>query len=120
VIGYTQNDAALLATGKAFVTGRYGEAEVPHLLLRERPDVAWLPSVWPETWCYALDHAQSAGLPVAAFDLGAIAERLRAAGGGMLLPLELAPRRINECLMQLRAAAAAARSEAVRFCQNSA
>jgi GT2 family glycosyltransferase/glycosyltransferase involved in cell wall biosynthesis len=120
VIGYTHDDAALLATGKAFVTGRYGEAEVPHLLRREHPDVAWLPSVWPETWCYALDHARSAGLPVAAFDLGAIAERLRAAGGGMLLPLELAPRRINECLLQLRGTAAAVRFETARFCQSSA
>ena len=85
VIGYTQDDAALLATGKVFITGRYAEAEAPHLLLRERPDIAWLPSVWPETWCYALDHALGAGLRVMAFDLGAIAERLRAAGNGALL-----------------------------------
>jgi GT2 family glycosyltransferase len=101
VIGYTQDDAALLATGKVFITGRYTEAEVPHLLRREHPDVAWLPSVWPETWCYALDYALGAGLPVAAFDLGAIAERLRAAGGGLLLPLELKPRRLNEHLLKL-------------------
>jgi hypothetical protein len=36
-----------------------------------------------------------------AFDLGAIAERLRAAGGGILLPLGLAPRRINDRLVEL-------------------
>ena len=108
MIGYTPNDAALLATGKAFVTGGYADAEVPHLLRRESPDLAWLPSVWPETWCYALDHAQSAGLPVVAFDLGAIAERLRASGGGLLLPLEMAAGRINDCLIQLRAATAVA------------
>jgi glycosyltransferase involved in cell wall biosynthesis len=108
VIGYTPNDAALLATRKAFVTGGYGDAEVPYLLRRESPDLAWLPSVWPETWCYALDHARSAGLPVVAFDLGAIAERLRLTGGGLLLPLEMAPGRINDCLIQLREAAVVA------------
>jgi hypothetical protein len=43
-------------------------------------------------------------LPVTAFDLGAIAERLRAAGVGMLLPLELNPRQINDRLLQLAAA----------------
>jgi GT2 family glycosyltransferase len=101
IIGYTRDDAALLATGKVFVTGRYSEAEAGHLLQRENPDVAWLPSVWPETWCYTLDYALGAGLPVVAFDLGAIAERLRATGSGVLLPLRLAPRRINDRLLEL-------------------
>jgi GT2 family glycosyltransferase/glycosyltransferase involved in cell wall biosynthesis len=101
VIGYTRNDAALIATGKAFVTGRYNDAEAPHLLQREQPDLTWLPSVWPETWCYTLDYALGTGLPVVAFDLGAIAERLRESGRGVLLPLGLAPRRINDRLLSL-------------------
>ncbi len=104
VIGYTENDAALLTTGKVFITGRYSEGEAPHLLRRERPDVAFFPSVWPETWCYTLDDALAAGLPVAAFDLGAIAERLRSTGGGELLPLGEQPRRINDRLLKLAAA----------------
>jgi hypothetical protein len=71
------------------------------LLRREQPDFAWLPSVWPETWCYTLDYALDAGLPVVAFDLGAIAERLREAGGGVLLPLGLEPRQINDRFLKL-------------------
>jgi GT2 family glycosyltransferase len=101
VIGYTRNDAPLIATGKVFITGRYSEAEAPHLLQREQPNVVWLPSVWPETWCYTLDYALAAGLPVVAFDLGAIAERLRDRGSGLLMPLGLAPRQINQRLLQL-------------------
>ncbi len=101
VIGYTQDDAPLLKTGKVFITGRYGEAEVVHLLRREQPEIAWLPSVGPETWSYTLDYALAAGLPVLAFDLGAIAERLRAVAGGVLLPLSLDARRINDQLLQL-------------------
>jgi GT2 family glycosyltransferase/glycosyltransferase involved in cell wall biosynthesis len=116
VIGYTENDAPLLATGKVFVTGRYGEAEVPHLLHREQPDAIWLPSVWPETWSYTLDHALAAGMPVVAFDLGAIAERLRAAGRGELLPLTSDAAQINRRLLRLADAcelseATASRSE---------
>jgi hypothetical protein len=101
VIGLTENDAPLLATGKVFVTGYYGEAEAPHLLQRERPDIAWLPSVSPETWCYTLDYALAAELPVVAFDVGAIAERLRALSKGDLLPLDLEPSRINDRLIAL-------------------
>ncbi len=99
VIGYTENDKPLLKTGKVFITGRYTEIEAPHLLRRERPDVVFLPSVWPETWCYTLDYALAEGLPVVSFDLGAIAERLRTAGLGMLLPLDLSPRQINDRLL---------------------
>ncbi len=99
VIGFTQSDAPLLKTGKVFVTGRYAEAEVPHLLQREHPDIVFMPSVWPETWCYTLDYAVNAGLPVVSFDLGAIAERLRAAGLGLMLPLELSAAQINDRIM---------------------
>ena len=100
VIGHTEDDARLLKTGKVFVTGRYSEGEAPHLLRRERPDLVFLASVWPETWSYVLDEALEAGLPVVAFDLGAIAERLRAAKLGILLPLSLAPEQINDRFLQ--------------------
>ena len=101
VIGHTENDAPLLATGKVFVTGRYSEAEAPHLIEREQPDIAWLPSVWPETWCYALDHALRAQLPIVAFDIGAVAERLRSLGTGELMPLKLAAPRINDRFLDM-------------------
>ncbi len=100
VIGFTENDAPLLATGKVFITGPYIDGEASHLIARERPDVAWLPSVWPETWCYTLDYALAARLPVAAFDLGAIAERLRGMARKLLLPLETRSRCINDALLR--------------------
>jgi GT2 family glycosyltransferase len=101
MIGSSEEDAPLLATGKVFITGRYAESEASHLLVREQPDVAWFPSVAPDTWCYTLDYALAMGLPVIAFDLGAIAERVRAAGVGELLPLALKPARINDRLLRL-------------------
>ena len=44
----------------------------------------------------------SAGLSVAAFDLGAPAERIRRARRGWLLPLGLPPPAINNALLALR------------------
>ena len=96
VIGYTEDDRRLEATGKVFVTGRYLPQELPHLLEREKPDIALFPGVWPETWCYALDEAMAAGLPIAAFDIGAIGERLRGRGGATLLPLMSTAAEIND------------------------
>ena len=101
VIGYTENDRLLLRTGRVEVTGRYVDVEIPHLLRREQPDLVFAASVWPETWCYTLDHALAGGFPVVAFDVGAIAERLRALGDPTLLPLDLEARHINERLLEV-------------------
>lgn len=100
LIGFSENDRQLQETGRVFVTGEYQDGEVPGLLGREQPDLIWLPSVWPETWCYTLSHALASGLPTVAFDIGAIAERMRQQGAGVLLPLGMKPQQVNDRLLQ--------------------
>lgn len=102
VIGYTKGDLVLMDTGKVFVTGQYEEDEVDALIEREQPNVALYPSVTPETWCFSLTHAMRHGLPVVAFDLGAVAERLRASSvDSELIPLGSDAEAINNCLLRL-------------------
>ena len=103
VVGHTQNDARLERTGRVFVTGRYLEGEAARLLAREAPHVVFMASVWPETWCYALDVALGSGLPILAFDLGAIAERLRAAKVGRLVALGTGSQLLNTELLKMAA-----------------
>jgi GT2 family glycosyltransferase/glycosyltransferase involved in cell wall biosynthesis len=101
VIGYTSGDEKLLSTGRVFITGPYQDDEVRSLLDREQPHVAFLPSVVPETWSYVLSHALRHGLRVVAFDLGAVAGRLRTHGSsGGLLPLGTSPAKINDAIMR--------------------
>ena len=108
LIGYSSDDAALLDTGRIFISGPYQESELGALLLRERCQAALFPSVTPETWCFALTHALADGMPIVAFDIGAIAERLRGSAGTTLLPLDAPVDRINESLLQASDQAAAA------------
>jgi hypothetical protein len=49
--------------------------------------------------------AWRAGLQVAAFDIGAMAERIRATGRGWVLPLGLPPASINNALLSMRGVA---------------
>jgi len=100
VIGFTHDDEALLATGRAFITGPFKEKETAALLEREQGHVAFFPSVAPETWSYALTHAMARGLPTVAFDLGAMAERLRSYSAAELLPLSTAAGEINDTLLR--------------------
>ncbi len=99
VVGHTIDDARLLDTGRVFITGEFQPSEAVELIQAQEAALAWLPSVWPETWCFTLSEAWSAGLRVAAFDLGAQAERIRATGRGVVLPLGLPPSSINSVLL---------------------
>ncbi|MFS3134160.1 glycosyltransferase [Gluconacetobacter sacchari] len=86
VVGHTSDDEALMATGRVFVTGPYEEGDGAALLAAQRADLAFLPSIWPETWCFALGLAWRAGLRAVVFDLGAMAERVRRTGWGTVWP----------------------------------
>jgi len=100
LIGFSDDEDSLLQTGKVFITGRYDDAELPMLLQREAPLAIFLPSVTPETWSYSLSHAMATRLPIIAFDIGAIAERLRSSSlPHRLIPLDTPPVQINEILM---------------------
>lgn len=103
IYGYTEDDQALMDAGPVFVTGRYAEHEIQNLLARDEPDLAFFPSLTPETWCYTLTHALDAGLPCIGFDIGAVGERLRAAKAGhAVIPLGLAPGQINDALLDFK------------------
>jgi len=72
------------------VRGYYQQGNLPSLLVRDRITVAVLPSIWPETYGLVVDECLSAGVPVVAFDHGAVGDRLDEWGVGRLVPLQLA------------------------------
>ncbi len=101
VVGYTSDDEALLQTGRVFVTGEFRRSEAASLIASQEAQLGFLPSVWPETWCYALSDVWSAGLSAAVFDIGTPADRVRQSGAGWVLPLGLPATRVNEVLLSL-------------------
>jgi len=94
-------DAALLRRLRSLpgvrVRGFYRPGTLGRRLRAVRGDLALLLSPCPETYSLTLEECAAAGIPVLAFDQGAIAERVRLRGGGVLVPAEggteaLAPR----------------------------
>jgi GT2 family glycosyltransferase len=57
--------------------GRYSPSELPELILRHDVDLFLMPSVWPETFSYTTEEIMRMGYPIAVFDIGAPAERVR-------------------------------------------
>lgn len=98
LMGYSMNDIALRQQDVVII-GKYEDTKAVNCLLNINPDLVWLPSTWPETFSYTLSIALTAGFPVAAFDIGAIANRLRALEIDQhLMPFELAtqPNNLNQ------------------------
>jgi glycosyltransferase involved in cell wall biosynthesis len=77
---YGSGDSALLkqlrGTKGLTVGGYYQPGTLASLLARDKIAVAVFPSIWPDPYGMVVDECLAVGIPVIAFDLGAVADRL--------------------------------------------
>lgn len=66
-------------------TGTYKHDELPSLLEKHGVNIILFPSICPETFSYVVQEMMELGYPIASFDLGAPAERLRNYQDGFIL-----------------------------------
>ena len=102
VVGYTDREEELRRYDNIAVRGGYKPAEAVTALIAAECRVALLLNVFPETFSYALSEALQAGLVPVAYDFGAIGERLRTLGVGVLVPPGASP---EQHVAAIRAAA---------------
>jgi GT2 family glycosyltransferase/glycosyltransferase involved in cell wall biosynthesis len=91
-------DSSIKPRGKLFFHGYYKEGDLPSNLTEAAITVVVIPSIYGESYSYALTEVWRAGIPVIAPDLGAIGERVRKNGGGWLYPLGSDPSSILKIL----------------------
>ena len=101
IIGFTHDDPRLIDTGRVQITYRFPLETAVKEITAQAADIAFIPSIFPETWCFALSDAWAAGLKTVVFDIGTQAARVRATGRGWVLPLALPIWEINKSLMAL-------------------
>ena len=90
VIGYSDRDAILEQYGVS-IEGRYdSESDVFDKIDEIQPDLIFISSIWPETYCYTLSIALKKRVPTVVFDIGAQAERVENVDWARALPIELA------------------------------
>ena len=104
LLGYSVDDTRLANAGVQLL-GRYDDADVHALIAANDPDLVFLPSTCPETYCYTLSAALRSARPVVVFDIGAQGRRVRllAPPPSRALPLALAehPERLLKRLIAL-------------------
>ena len=87
IFGYTFDDEFFKEYKFVKITGKYDRAKLENEILGEKIDVFYMSSTIPETFSFTYSEVISMGFPVVAFDIGAIAERVREHRSGKLLPL---------------------------------
>ncbi len=65
--------------------GRYKKEDLSKLMEENEIDIVFIPSIWPETFSYTTEEAIKMYLPVAVFDIGAPAERVKSYNKGIIL-----------------------------------
>lgn len=65
--------------------GSYQRDEFDSFVEKIKPHVGAIFSIWPETYCHTLTELWACGVPVIAFDYGAVGDRIRESGGGWLI-----------------------------------
>ena len=89
VIGYTYNDEVFKSLDNVEIIGKYADKELIHIIEENKLDMLWFPAICPETYSYTLSSALASGLPIVAYDFGAIARRLHEVQDGGCVPLEV-------------------------------
>ena len=67
------------------VTGAYENAELPKLIYEKDIDIFLIASIWPETFSYTTEEIMKMGIPIAALDMGAPAERIKKYDKGLII-----------------------------------
>lgn len=67
------------------IYGPYKKEELPELMEQYNINVIFIPSICPETFCYAAEEGMKMGLPVVVFNIGAPAERVKTYEKGIIL-----------------------------------
>ncbi len=68
--------------------GTYERDSIYHLLRDYKIDLICILPIWAETFCYTLSEAWISRIPVVATDIGAVGQRVKETGAGIVVPLE--------------------------------
>lgn len=104
IIGQSLNPQqdAYLASGADIVRiEHYRPADLAGLMRELDVDVICLPSQVFESFSYTLSEAMALGLPVVVSDLGALATRVEASGGGWIIPYDIEPQKLVDFFGEL-------------------
>lgn len=81
--------------------GKYNRNDLPKLLKDNNINLICLLSIWPETYSYTLTESIASGIPVLAFDMGAIGDRIKENRYGWIIKNGTSPKEIANKISEI-------------------
>ena len=78
--------------------GQYDVKDLPSIMQKNLIDIVLIPSIWPETFSYTTEEAMSMEIPVACYNIGAPAERVKNYKNGLIISQIDAQTTLNEII----------------------
>jgi hypothetical protein len=66
--------------------GEYKRDEIQSIVQVIHPNIAFIPSIWPETYCHVLTEMWSCNIPTVVLNMGAQSERTQQTNNGWVVP----------------------------------
>lgn len=81
-------------------TGKYQSEQLPQLVYENDIDIFLISSIWPETFSYTAEEIIKMGMPLATYDIGAPAERVKKYEKGLVIDRQLEPDEVLDKIQQ--------------------
>ena len=78
--------------------GQYDVKDLPSIMQKNLIDIVLIPSIGPETFSYTTEEAMSMDIPVACYNIGAPAERVKNYKNGLIISQIDAQTTLNEII----------------------
>lgn len=95
------DELSSLETSNLIKHGRYAKKDLFRLLEENNINIVCILSICPESYCYTLSEAWQCNIPAIVTNLGAIADRVRSSGGGIIVETDNIVNQVKETLYQL-------------------
>ncbi|MEM1724775.1 MAG: glycosyltransferase, partial [Thermoplasmata archaeon] len=76
IIGELYGAGEFRSNKNLIIHGKYDKQMLPDIIEKNEIDIIFIPSIWPETFCYTAEEAMKMGMPIVIFNLGAPYERV--------------------------------------------
>ncbi len=99
--GYSEFEELRKNKKNYFYHDKYKREELPKLLEENNIDLICSFSIWPETYSYTLTEEIACKVPVLAFDIGAVGDRIKTNKIGWTVPLETSSEKIYSKIKEI-------------------
>jgi len=100
IIGELYGSEEIKYSKSVIIYGKYNKRDLPEIIEGSQIDIIFIPSIWPETFCYTAEEAMKMNMPLVIFNIGAPYERVYEYNYNKVLILDIMRKNNTEYIIE--------------------